>query len=721
MRIRLALIVLLHFGLASTVPGPWASGDAGHRTLHAPQTAPGVPPSPAPLVERSTVELVLIETYVTDRSGHPIRGLGTEDFVLKIDGYVKPIASVETRVAPTAAQGGPGVSIAAPAAENRALPVPAGSRFARRFVLFFDDETSSPQGLGVARQAAARFLETGLQASDEIAIVAYRHRLRLLQDFTTDRAALRRVLDESYEDPRRHSTFVTESEARTQELRQELTDPVTFLPTNLEPRPRNPLQELTGSGSKELIFQRVTAEENRVMSQVLGALQSLVESLAPWPGYKGIIYLGDGIPENPGRLHLDRLKLPPSVAKNLVDATLSSALTVEFRHLVEAASGAGVTLHSVQTSGLAAGQAGAVAASSRRSNALETLALNTGGIASSSNNLGRALAEVDDGSREYYVIGYAPDGPPDGRYHSIELRVKRGGLRVRWRRGFTRFLPEELQRRTLQAAHLLPGLYAAMQLELVAVPGPPEPFGRTVDLVLHIPPGRLLMLREADRLVARLDVGMVALGGPEETLRLARRVAISVDPAATPADRLGTNLFARVHLPGRAQTITAVISDLATGEVGAARADLPEQSLRPQAVAGLSIYSLAERSLWVEVRESPTITDLVGASEPPNLGPALRTTFSRGEPLACGFRTIAGLSGSLRLRIFTGGSAVREIDVDEAAGPAVRTVRFPTADLVAGDYVLVVEETGPGGRTEVGRVPFAIRSADPGAKAASPS
>ncbi len=706
MRTRLALVLILHMALApeaaTRADDPSPPPVAPQVPAESREVPTGGPPSPASLVERSTVELVLIETYVTDRRDQPIRGLTAEDFVLKIDSYVRPIASIEHRVASRArppAPGDPGVPEPASGEGTPAQPAPPGPGFARRFVMFFDDETSSPEGLGVARRATARFLEDGLQPSDEIAIVAYRHRLQLLQDFTTDRVALRRVLDESFKDPRRHSTFVTESAARTRELQESFA---------------------TSLSSSTGLFRRATAEENRVMGDVLAAIQSLVESLAPWPGYKGIVYLGDGIPENPGRLHLDLMELPSSATAALVNATLAFTLSEEFRDLVEAASGAGVTLHSVQTSGLTAGRAGGVAASSRRSNALETLALNTGGIATSSNDLGRALTEVEDGSREYYVIGYAPEEPPDGLYHSIQLQVKRSGLRVRWRRGFTRFLPAEMQRRTLQAAHLLPGLYAGMQLELVAIPGPPEPSGRTVDLVLHIPPGRLLMLPESGDLVGRLNVGMVALAGPEETLRLARQVTIRVDPTVTSMDRLGTNLFARVHLPARAQSITAVLSDLATGEVGAARAELPEQSPRPQSVGGLSIYSLAERSVWIEVRDTPAITEVAGVHDSHSLGPALRTTFARGEPLACGFRTVTGSSGPLRLRILAGGIAIRAIDV-EAGGPAVRTVQFASSDLVAGDYVLVVEETGPGGSVEVGRLPFAIRPAELAAAPADPT
>jgi hypothetical protein len=210
--------------------------------------------------------------------------------------------------------------------------------------------------------------------------------------------------------------------------------------------------------------------------------------------------------------------------------------------------------------------------------------------------------------------------------------------------------------------------------------------------------------------VARLDLGLVALGGGEETFRLSQRVEISVDPSRLPEDGLGTNLFTRVRLPVRAQTVTAVVSDLSTGEVGAARADLPEHRSPAHAVVGLSIYSMAERSLWVEVRDAAPIADLVGADRPPSVGPALRATFERGEALACGFRILDPPSGPLRLRLMTGGGPVRDLEVDgTAAGPGVRTVRFPSADLAAGDYELVVEEIGMGGATEVARVAFVIR------------
>src|SRR5262245_28282685 len=68
--------------------------------LLADDAAPGsAPPESArrPPTERVTSELVLIETYVRDASGHPIGGLLADDFVLLVDGRRRPIASFEYR------------------------------------------------------------------------------------------------------------------------------------------------------------------------------------------------------------------------------------------------------------------------------------------------------------------------------------------------------------------------------------------------------------------------------------------------------------------------------------------------------------------------------------------------------------------------------------------------------------------------------------------------
>src|SRR6266852_873164 len=58
---------------------------------------PATSPPTSGLSERATVELVLIEVYVTDGRGRPVRSLTADDFSLMVDGHAKPIHSLEFR------------------------------------------------------------------------------------------------------------------------------------------------------------------------------------------------------------------------------------------------------------------------------------------------------------------------------------------------------------------------------------------------------------------------------------------------------------------------------------------------------------------------------------------------------------------------------------------------------------------------------------------------
>src|SRR5882672_5177776 len=170
-------------------------------------------------IEHATVEMVLIETYVNDSSGRPIRGLGPDDFVLMVDGHVEPIASVEFHevgvgATPEAGAGRPAEVPAPPAAPGPLIAATAP----RRFILFFEDGTSAPEGLTNARRAADDFLTAKLSPTDQVAIACYDRKLRMLHDFTTDRASLRRVVQESLRDPRRFSDYAVELSRRQEEI-----------------------------------------------------------------------------------------------------------------------------------------------------------------------------------------------------------------------------------------------------------------------------------------------------------------------------------------------------------------------------------------------------------------------------------------------------------------------------------------------------------------------
>jgi len=222
------------------------------------------PDAPPSRIEHVSSELVLIETYVTDGNGRPVPGLTAGDFVLEVDGHRRPIASVEFReVAPDPLLTG----------SSPSTGTPSGTTWPRRFALFFEDGTSSPLGLTAARKAVNQFLVSGLAPSDQVALVAYDKRLRILRDFTTDREALRGDIAESLKDSIRYSDFADEESEHWREF---------------------------GSSPNWASAVGLCQAEVARLGGVVKALGTLVASLARWHGYKAVIFMGDGIPEAPG-------------------------------------------------------------------------------------------------------------------------------------------------------------------------------------------------------------------------------------------------------------------------------------------------------------------------------------------------------------------------------------------------------------------------------------
>jgi VWFA-related protein len=68
------------------------------------------------------------------------------------------------------------------------------------------------------------------------------------------------------------------------------------------------------------------------------------------------------------------------------------------------------------------------------------------------NELGRDLTH-------FYDISYTPPQNREPGYHKIEVRVKKPGLRVRYKQGYSDFTPEEIEKRKLASIFLSPSLF----------------------------------------------------------------------------------------------------------------------------------------------------------------------------------------------------------------------------------------------------------------------
>jgi VWFA-related protein len=138
--------------------------------------------------EKIDVNVVLLDSIVTDSHGSQVLGLGKDDFVVKEGGTVQTIDAVDYL---TNRQ-----LLNAPE-ENAPFKVER-VRESRYFVLFFD---KPPEGqlwdrLSLARTAAKRLVDEQLKPGDQVAVVAHDVRLKVYSDFTSDKRQLDRAIDQ---------------------------------------------------------------------------------------------------------------------------------------------------------------------------------------------------------------------------------------------------------------------------------------------------------------------------------------------------------------------------------------------------------------------------------------------------------------------------------------------------------------------------------------------
>jgi len=168
----------------------------------------------------------------------------------------------------------------------------------------------------------------------------------------------------------------------------------------------------------------------------------------------------------------------------------------EFRDILDEANRANASFYPVDPRGMAvfdtpieAGVSLAADAAMLRARAdsLRTLAGATDGTAVITNDIAGALRRVVDDLSSYYLLGYYSSGRLDGKFHSITVRVKRPGVRVRARRGYLAASAADM--RVATAARAAAPEPDAASLELAAALAPLPAFTRDAPLRIDVVAG----------------------------------------------------------------------------------------------------------------------------------------------------------------------------------------------------------------------------------------
>jgi VWFA-related protein len=138
--------------------------------------------------DRVDVSRIVVDVRALDGMGNAIQELGADDFAVKISG--RP-ARVESAIWVGAASEAP------PVTATDTLRFPEGSLPHGRLIVFLFQKDLEPRRIaGLMRMLfrARTFLDT-LGPDDRVAVLSFDSHLKIWLDFTTDRAAVRRVLE----------------------------------------------------------------------------------------------------------------------------------------------------------------------------------------------------------------------------------------------------------------------------------------------------------------------------------------------------------------------------------------------------------------------------------------------------------------------------------------------------------------------------------------------
>lgn len=416
-----------------------------------------------------TVNNVLVDVVVTDKSGQPLKDLAKDRFQVLENGVPQQIAFFEEHQAQPAPPAFPHpLQLPPNVYTNIATPAPDTGPV---MVLLMDALNTPTADQVKVRLAMLDYLRK-IPQGRHIAIFALTSKLRMLQGFNSDPAALIAALD-----------MVDAWQKQSQ-----LTD---------DAGQDSYADNMTGAGMTSDVLSSYVAHEqawtiDERVGYTLEALNALSTYLSALPGRKNLIWFSSSFPLGIGPDSQMPQGFDPArfVSENLGrgrDYSSEVRSTSELLMLARVAvypmdpsalptpsmfSSTRQNNDSIHSPGAGIAQIDAESSNEMASHAtMDTIAEATGGRAfHSTNDLAGALGTVSQLAANYYTIAYVPkDAKYDGKYRKLTIKVDAPKVRVDYRRGYFAEDPDKsgvgaLAHPTRDAAVLLRGAPAATDI-----------------------------------------------------------------------------------------------------------------------------------------------------------------------------------------------------------------------------------------------------------------
>ncbi|HUL74329.1 MAG TPA: VWA domain-containing protein [Vicinamibacterales bacterium] len=641
------------------------------------------PPRP---VFRGGVDYVQLDVVVTDKNDRAVRDLAPADFEIVEDHRPQTISTFQFVSIPAVRRPVPELSTTAPTIDVATnTHSPAG----RQWVVVIDDLHIMEQHLRGTKQVVQEFLQS-LPSDDQVAIV-FVSRSDLSQDFTSDLGALLRTVDRikaslGFAHDAGNTPPVDPHDAGN-------TPPVDpeAKGVNMEPRERH----------------RYDASTITVLRNISAAL---IKSSYP---RKALVFISEGF----------TVKLEDQFSGGFMDLGMDgydARDTFETLHYVyDEARRAGVPVYPIDPRGIPdctvlRGDCRILPWENIHAqwNNMRELAENTGGLAFvNRGNLADAVREIIDDSSSYYLLGYYPQPfVRDGRFHDVDVRVTRPGLRVRARKGYSApaanaNAPAAIAKTVddaLGAAQPIAGL----TLRASALPIAAAAHGMTTAIALQV-----TMPAPADG--ARLDddvqLGVVAIDHDGAVKGSARRT-FHFTGSPRGAKEITYQVNDAIDLPSQPLILRLAVASRASGAVGSIH--VPVEPINPSRSA-LQMSALAI-GFDGPPREAAVPAGALARLMP--LQPTTARTFAAADSLRVFgrlFWSAKAPAAAATIAVVGGPDPPRPVTITPTVAAGRHADSFevtqPLAGLAPGSYSLRVVATLPNGETASREVAFEIR------------
>jgi VWFA-related protein len=427
---------------------------AGAAALQSPVIWAQAPQAPPSVTFQVEVNYVDVDVVVTDEQGNFVPGLTRADFEVLEDGKLQKVDTfvyVEIPVEPDNAFTLAGRNVSGDTQSNRQ---PFSGRL---YVIVLDDLDVSAMRTAQVKKSAKEFVDKYMGANDIAAVVHSSGRTDASQEFTSNKTALHTAIDKFV--GRRMRSLTIE---RLDNYYQRLSMLQSEQPegTDSEPQPS------TDPGG----YSRMEPTDFERGFRAVGVLDTLkltAEFLSSVRGRrKALLFFSEGI-DYPitdsfgGHSATDVIRATQDAITAAARANVNFytidprglvGMTNEFMEMAGGGSPEMAGGAAMRTPGTNAAITGVMGNTGGPFNAqtelmaelmlsqgsLRELAEQTGGIASvNTNSLTNTFNRIVQANSRYYVLGYyPPTHPRNGRFHKIEVRTKRPGLKVAARKGY---------------------------------------------------------------------------------------------------------------------------------------------------------------------------------------------------------------------------------------------------------------------------------------------